>query len=128
MNLLRHGDVLALLRYGVVGVAQNGVADAVSLLLIWLGLKAWQTTVIIYPIATVISLAANRSWSFGDRARRGATIHRYVFLYVALYPAAMALNWVQEHADVPSWLASLITILAGAMAMFLALNYWVFRK
>ena len=126
--LARRGDLGALLRYGVVGVAQNGLIYAVTLLLIRLGLKAWQASLILYPIATVISFAANRSWSFGDRTHRGTTFPKYLILYVAVYPAAVMLNWVQEHAGVPSWLASLITLVAGAVGMFLALNRWVFRK
>lgn len=121
-------DIGALARYGVVGVAQNGAIYAVTLMLIWLGLKAWQAALILYPVAALVSFAANRAWSFGDRARHGAQFRKYVFVYVAVYPCAVALNWAQEHAGVPSWLASLITLLIGAAGMFLALNYWVFRR
>jgi putative flippase GtrA len=128
LALARHGDVRALLRYGVVGVAQNGLVYAFALGLIWAGLKAWQAALILYPLATAVSFAANRGWSFGDRAREPAQLRKYVFLYVAVYPCAVALNWVQEHMGVPSWLASLVTLIAGAVGMFLALNFWVFRK
>jgi putative flippase GtrA len=128
MAMVRHGDLKALARYGMVGVAQNGLAYAATLVLIWLGLKAWQATLILYPVATVLSFIANRAWSFGDRARHGAQFRKYVFLYVAVYPCAVALNWIQEWAGVPSWLASLVTLLAAAAGMFWALNYWVFRK
>jgi putative flippase GtrA len=124
----RRNDVGALLRYGAVGVAQNGAVYAVTLVLIWMGLKAWQAALILYPIATLISFAANRSWSFGGRSRQSQQLRKYLFLYVGVYPCAVALNWVQEQAGVPSWLASLTTLLMGAAGMFLALNYWVFRK
>jgi putative flippase GtrA len=120
--------VRALVRYVAVGVTQNGLFYAAILVLIWLGMKAWQATIILYPIAAVISFAANRAWSFADRARHGTQFRKYVFLYVAVYPCAVALNWVQEHVGVPSWLASLATLLAAAGGMFLALNYWVFRR
>jgi putative flippase GtrA len=126
--MARNGDIRALARYGVVGVTQNGAIYAVTLALIWLGLKAWQAALILYPIATLISFAANRTWSFGGRARHGTQFQKYIFVYVVVYPCAVALNWVQEHAGVHSWLASLITLLIGAAGMFLALNYWVFRR
>jgi len=125
--LVRRGDLGALVRYGVVGVAQNGLAYAVTLVLIWLGLKAWQATLILYPVAAILSFAANRAWSFGNRARHGAQFRKYVFLYVAVYPCAVALNWIQERSGVPSWLASLLSLAVASVGMFLALNYWVFR-
>jgi putative flippase GtrA len=126
--VLRHGDLRALIRFGTVGAAQNGLAYAVTLLLIWMGLKAWQAALILYPVAALLSFAANRAWAFSDRARHGAQFRRYVLLYVAVYPCAVALNWIQERMAVPSWLASLTTLLAAAAGMFMALNYWVFRK
>lgn len=122
------GELRALIRYGAVGIAQNLLMYAITLGFIWWGLKAWQVTALLYPIATTISFAANRSWSFDDRVRRRGDFLRYVAVYVAVYPAAIALNWIQETAGVPSWLASLVTLVAGAVAIFCALNYWVFRK
>jgi len=124
----RGSDFAALLRYGVVGATQNALMYGVTLLAIWAGLKAWQTTAILYPIATGISFAINRNWSFGGRAHRRTTLYKYVFLYTAMYPASIGLNWMQEHAGVPSGLASLNTFVVAVVVMFLAMNYWVFRK
>ncbi len=121
-------ELRALIRYGAVGVAQNLAMYAITLGFIWAGLKAWQVTALLYPIATTISFAANRSWSFEDRVRRRGDFLRYVGVYVAVYPAAIALNWAQETAGVPSWIASLFTLIIGAIVIFFALNYWVFRK
>lgn len=124
---VRHRDLRALVRYGLVGVGQNGLAYILILLLIWLGLKAWQATLILYPIAAVISFGANRAWAFGDRARHRTQFRKYVFLYVAVYPCAVALNWIQEGAGAPSWLAGLVSLAIASLGLFLALNYWVFR-
>src|SRR6202012_1719533 len=125
---VKKNELRALIRYGAVGIAQNLAMYAVTLGFIWAGLKAWQVTALLYPVATAISFIANRSWSFEDRTRRRGDFLRYVAVYVAVYPAAIALNWVQETASVPSWMASLITLIIGAIVIFLALNYWVFRK
>jgi putative flippase GtrA len=121
-------DIGSVVRYAVVGLAQNAAFYAVTLVLLRFGLMAWQATIILYPIATVLSFLANRSWSFANRERSGSQFRKYVLLYVAVYPAAIFLNWVQETGGVPSWLASLITIGVAAGAMFVVLNSWVFRR
>lgn len=128
VNSVKKDELRALIRYGAVGVAQNLATYAIMLGFIWAGLKAWQVTALLYPIATTISFVANRSWSFEDRARRRGDFFRYVGVYIAVYPAAIALNWVQESMGIPSWMASLITLIIGAIMIFFALNYWVFRK
>lgn len=116
-----------LIRYGLVGAAQNGLAYAALLGLIFLGLKAWQATAILYPVAATVSYVAHRTISFrADAAPRQRL--RYGVVYVAMYGAAVGLNWAQERAGVPSWAAALVTMVVSAVAMFALLRWWVFPQ
>src|SRR5215831_2893242 len=121
-------DLGALLRYAVVGVAQNAAFYGLALVLIYSGLAAWQATAILFPIAVAISFLLNRSWSFAGRKRTSAEFRKYFLVYATAYPATIVITWAQERAGVPSWLASLITLVISAILIFLVLNLWVFRK
>lgn len=126
--LLRHGDIRAFLRYAIVGVTLNASIYGVTLVLLWLKFAAWQALMLVYPVAVALSFAMNRAWSFGDRNQSPRQFRNYVLVYVIVYPLAIAFTWAQEHAGVPSWFASLITMGLAALAIFFALNFWVFEK
>ena len=117
----------AFLRYAIVGLVQNGLFYAISLVLIFLGLAAWQAVAVFYPLAVAISFTANRSWSFADRGDQRGRFFRYAAIYAAAYPVSVFATWAQESAGVPSWAASLITMISAAVIIFIALNLWVFR-
>jgi len=127
-DLLRRGDVLAFARYIVVGGAQNALIYGIGLGLLWLNFAAWQALALLYPLAVTVSFLANRSWSFGSRRKYRRQFRNYVLIYVVAYPPSIFLTWLQERLGVSSWLASLVTMVVAASAIFFALNYWVFRK
>lgn len=122
----RGAGFTTLIRYGLVGVGQNGLGYAALLGLIFLGLKAWQATIIVYPIAATISFLAHRSISFRVAAapRQRA---RFAVVYAAMYLFAVGFAWLQEHLGVPGWAASLTTMVCAAVIMFALLRWWVFR-
>jgi putative flippase GtrA len=124
----RPSSLVSLLRYVLVGLTQNGLFYIAMLLLLWCGLRAWQATIILYPVAVLISFLINRRWSFAGRKMSGEQLHRYVFVYVAAYFSTIFLNWAQEKAGVPAWLAVLITMAIMVGVIFAALNWWVFRE
>ena len=124
---MRRHDLASLSRAALVGLAQNGFFYGITLLLLWAGWKAWQAAIVCYPAGVLASFLANRHWSFAQRARVPRQFARYIALYVAIYPTTIGLNWLQEIHGVASWLASLITMVALALVMLCALNFWVFR-
>jgi putative flippase GtrA len=121
-------DFASFRRYAVVGILNNAGAYAFGLLLLALGLTAWQSIALMYPVATTVSFYANRRWSFGARPIERSQFPKYVCVYAVVYPAAIALTWWQEHMGIPSWLATLGTMGAAVMGIFLALNCWVFPR
>lgn len=125
---LRSDDFAAFVRYAVVGVGQNAFFYGLMLAAVSVNFRAWQAILIVYPIAVASSFVANRLWSFAGRKRTPREFQKYLLVYAIVYPAAVVLTLVQEQAGVPSWLASLITLSAAAIGIFLALKYWVFGK
>ena len=121
-------DLGVFFRYAVVGVSQNATFYGLALVLIYNRFAAWQAAVILTPFAIGVSFLLNRSWSFVGRKRRAAELRKYLLVYAIAYVAGVAVIWAQERAGVPSWMASLITQVVGAIGIFLALNVWVFRK
>lgn len=123
--LISTAHTAAFRRYVVVGFAQNAFFYSVGLLLLALGWAAWQTVAVTYPIATVVSFIANRSWTFGASKARGQFL-KYILLYGGTYPASVGLTWLLEHEGIPRWLATLITMGVVLLVFFIALRNWVF--
>lgn len=121
-------DLIAFFRYGLTGVALNAFFYGATLALIQLGFSAWQATAILFPVGLTSSFLANRAWSFAGRKRSRAELRKYFLVYAVAYPAVVVMTWAQERSGVESWLASLISLVVAAFAVFLALNIWVFRK
>lgn len=123
--LISTGHTAAFWRYVVVGFAQNAFFYSVGLLLLALGWAAWQTVAVTYPIATVFSFIANRSWSFRASKAPGQFL-KYVLLYGGIYPVSIGLTWLLEHEGIPRWLATLITMACVLLVFFIALRNWIF--
>lgn len=115
-------------RFGLVGLAQNAVSYLIILMLIGLGLAAWQAVSIVYPIAVAASFLGNRYWVFTDRKQSRATTFRYGLLYAVAYPVSMLLSYGLVLMGLSDWLAGLLTIVFLAVAVYSALNLWVFHR
>lgn len=117
-------------RYLIIGVVNNGTFYLALLILISFGWQAWQAVMVLNPIAVVLTFIANRNWSFTERSRGKNVVElwRYILVYGITYPLAIFLTWTLEHAGIPSWQAAFITIGVAAVAIYIALRFWVFRE
>jgi putative flippase GtrA len=127
-SLLGGRNAAAFLRYIAVGAVQNALFYGLMLLLLSVGAAAWQSMAVLYPIATIVSFFAHRSWSFGARAISRWQFPRYICVYAMAYPAVICMTWFQEEIGVPSWLALLVTMAIAVIGIYLALARWVFRR
>jgi putative flippase GtrA len=121
-------EVRAFPRYAVVGILQNAILYCLTLMLLWLGWRAWQAMLLLYPVGVAASFAVNRLWSFGDRARTKGQFGKYLLVYAAAYPFAVLFTRTEEQLGMPSWLASLGAMVVTAAILFLVLNNWVFGR
>jgi putative flippase GtrA len=121
---------VSLIRYGMVGIALNGFFYCLGLILVHFGWPAWLIILVTNPIAVLVGFLGHRYFSFSDRSRSvsRATLPRYAFVYVVAYLCGMSSAYCLEQLGVTSWLALLLTIGASAVALYLALNFWVFRE
>jgi putative flippase GtrA len=124
--LRHHQDFRAFFRYGVVGIAQNTFFYGAMLVLTHFNFAAWQAILLLYPLAIIISYLVNRLWSFEDRKLSRAQFFKYVSVYVIAYPCTVALAWMFGAVGLPSWLSTLFTLAIAIIAVFLALNIFVF--
>lgn len=118
----------ALLRYGIVGVTQNGAAFLANLALISIGLPAWIAVLIVTPAAILATFYANRLWSFSDRKTSEGQIRKYIAVYGTAWAVMGALVWALERGGIPAPAAILLAMATNAVGIFLALNTWVFPR
>lgn len=115
----------ALVRYAVVGLAQNGFLYLLTLGLLALGLPGWGALAITYPLGILVSFLLNRAWSFAGRRRMRGQFVRHVIVYLVVYPVTLGISWLLERVTY-AWLATGLTIGIIAVAIFVAANLWVY--
>jgi putative flippase GtrA len=113
-------------RFGIVGLAQNATCYALTLVLVWAGLAAWQAVLLVNPIAVAVTFFVHRGWSFSDTGAKGQW-WKYAVTYVLAYIYAVLFTWAQESVGIPSWLAIVVTTITAAGAIYVSLRLFVFR-
>jgi putative flippase GtrA len=121
---------VSLIRYGIVGAALNGLFYGLGLFLVHLGWEAWLIILVLNPIAVMVGFLAHRHFSFASSSPvvTRAALPRYIFVYVVAYIGGTGFAYCLERLGVASWLALLLTIGGSAVALYMALNLWVFRE
>lgn len=118
-----------LLRYGVVGLASNGIGFLLYLLLTWLGMEYRVAVTLLFAVGVVQTFFFNKGWSFGHTGTTQPALLRYWAVYVVAYFLNIAaLTVLVEYVDVPHQIAQAILIFAIAGLIFIALRFWVFPK
>ena len=118
-----------LVRYGIVGLASNGIGYLLYLLLTWLGMEYRVAVTLLFAVGVVQSFFFNKSWSFGHTGTTKPALLRYWAVYVAAYFFNIAaLTVLVEYVDVPHQIAQAILVFVIAGLIFVALRYWVFPR
>lgn len=115
-------------RYALVGLLQNGAFYLVALVLIAFGWTAWQTVLLLNPVAVALTFFINRNWSFSRGASSGQLAEgwRYLVVYATAYPLSIAFTWMLEWLGTPPQLAAIINVGVSAIGIYFALRWWVF--
>ena len=116
-------------RFGVVGLLQNGLNVAVFALATGLGVHYRVAAVLAALVALLASFLLNRGWTFPGRP---APIHHQGARYALVFASAVALGVVVltffvEVAGLPEIAAQVAAILVVAPLSFLVQRAWVFR-
>ena len=126
---LRGGDLLQLIRYGVVGLFSNLAGYLVYLLITWLGVDPKITVTFLYPLGAAIAYYGHARYSFSYRGRHLNGFVRYVITHVFGY--LLNVGSLYLFVDIlghPHQLVQLVNIFAVAGFLFLAFKFFAFPK
>jgi putative flippase GtrA len=117
-------------RFGAVGLFQNGLNVAVFALATALGLQYRAAAVVAGLLAFLVSFLLNRRWTFTGQA---APAGRQGVRYLLVFAAAIALGLVLltlfvELTGIPAVAAQVAAIVIVAPLSFLVQRTWVFRR
>jgi putative flippase GtrA len=128
MHLPERAAVLQFVRYGMVGLIQNGTNVASYALAIAVGVPYLLAAVISALIALVLSFVLNRRWTFAaTRGRARSQAVRYVAIWIGFLGFALpVLALLVQVAHLPKVLAQVLIIAIGAPVSYLLQRNWSF--
>lgn len=116
-----------LVRYGVVGVANNLVGYLIYLGVTWLGVDPKLAVTIMYPIGALIAYFSHARYSFSYRGDRMGGLFRYVIAHVIGYGANVSLLYIFfDRMGFPHQLVQAMAIFIVAGLLFVLFRYFVF--
>jgi putative flippase GtrA len=116
-------------RFGVVGLLQNGLNLAVFAVTTALGVQYRIAAVLAALVALVVSFVLNRRWTFtGQTIPAGRQGVRYGLVFAAAVALGVGLLTLFVEAGVPEVAAQAAAIVVVAPLSFLVQRRWVFRR
>lgn len=116
-----------LIRYGIVGVASNGVAFGAYLLATALGVSPKASAALIYVVAAMVGFFGNRSLTFEHSGHVGSAGLRYVVAHTGGFVINLLLLVVLvDHQGYSHVWSQAFAIVVVAAYLFAALKYFVF--
>jgi putative flippase GtrA len=116
------------IRFGVVGVIQNGLNIGVYAACVAAGVPFLVAFVVAAAVSLVMAFLLNRRWTFAVSSDRSAErAIRFVAIWIAIVLLALPLLAVLvDVAGVPKVPAQVIVVAIGAPVSFLAQRRWTF--
>lgn len=116
-----------LIRYGIVGVAQNAVGYGIYLFFTWLGADPKLVVGVSYPLAMLVSFLGNKKYTFAHKGGMAGAGGRFLLAHACSYGInlgmlAICVDWL----GYPHQFVQLAAIFVCAGFLFLALKFYVF--
>lgn len=119
--------VFQLVRYGVVGVANNLAGYFIYLGVTWLGVDPKLAVTLMYPVGALIGYFSHARYSFSYRGDRASGLFRYVIAHVIGYGANIYLLYIfSDRMGFPHQLVQAMAIFIVAGLLFVLFRYFVF--
>lgn len=117
-------------RFGTVGVLQNGLNVATFALATGLGMHYRPAAILAAVLALVVSFLLNRHWTFmGNTTPVGRQGIRYLLVFAgAVALGVVLLTFFVEVTGIPEVPAQVAAILIVAPVSFLVQRTWVFER
>lgn len=126
MTLLRN-ELALLSRYGLVGLASNGVLYVLFLLLLRLGVLPTVAAGLCYVLGVGLSYVLNRRWTFSSRENHTLALAKYVAAYGTGFVSALGTIYILT-LWLPPELAQIINIGTTALVIYGSLRILRFGK
>lgn len=121
--------LIQIIRYGVVGIANNLLGYLLYLLVTWLWLDPKVVVTLLYPIGAAIAYFGHAKYAFLHKGRHQKPILRYVVAHVIGYLTnILLLHFFVDILALPHQFVQLAAIVIVAAQLFFLLKYFVFRK
>ncbi|AZE88310.1 hypothetical protein C4J97_1595 [Pseudomonas orientalis] len=128
MNFFASPAFSQLIRYGLVGLANNALLYLGYLLLVYCGSDEKLAMTLIYIIGVLTSYTLNYRWTFSQRKNRGALI-RYIQMHLTGYLINLTLLYLfVDKLLYPHQLVQIFAIIVVAFFGFFTCKYFVFRE
>lgn len=119
--------IMQALRFGIVGLASNGVGYCLYLLMTWAGMGPKLAMSLLFCIGTLQTFVFNKRWSFKYRGQDQMVMLRYLCAYGIGYLVNLAaLLVLVDHLHYRHATVQGMMILVVAALMFLLQKFWVF--
>jgi putative flippase GtrA len=128
MSLLTSSATAQLIRYGVVGVANNLSLYLGYLLIVYFGCNTKISMTLMYLLGVITAYTANYKWTFSQKNNRGALM-RYLKMHITGYLInLLTLYFFVDILHYPHEIVQILAILTVAVFGFVACKFFVFRS
>ncbi len=118
-----------LIRYGIVGLASNGLAYSVYILITFHGVAPEVTSAGIYLVGASSSYLGNYKWTFASRNPHSSTLPKFVAVHIlGLSIQLLLVSYLYRKIGLSHQLAQLVTIGCVATILFLSFKYYVYPQ
>ncbi len=118
-----------LVKYGIVGIIQNGAGYFIYLLLTWYGIDPKLVVAVSYPVGMYISFIGNKNFTFKSKGLggRGSAV-RYFFVHVVAYFLNLILLFLlSDVLGYPHQIVQVFCIGVISLYLFAMFKFFVFR-
>lgn len=121
------GSASQIIRYGIVGIANNLAGYLVFLILTWWGLEPKLVMTVLYTTGATIGFFGNRQWAFNYRGNLLGAGMRYCIAHLCGYVVNFLLLLVfVDKFGYPHALVQGVALIIVAGFLFLLFKYLVF--
>lgn len=114
------------IRYGIVGVIQNGTGYIIYLVLTWIGLDPKLVVAFSYPVAMYISYQGNKEFTFAGRNGKKTAFKYLLSHFVAYFLNLSMLYYFSDVLGYPHQMVQLVSIAVVAIYLFVTFKKYVF--
>lgn len=118
-----------LFRYWVVGMASNGLAYVIYLLITGLGVAPEATAAGLYLVGASSSYLGNYKWTFASKASHACALSKFAATHILGFSVQLVLiSYLYRRAGLSHQLAQLVTVGCVAILLFLCFKYYVYPQ